>query len=65
MYIKDLKIEPLSEQELVKINGGQITPETSFAHDVAYVIGAIARGIKEFAQAAAEYQSSLPANLKK
>jgi hypothetical protein len=65
MNTDKFNVELLSDQELIQIDGGKMSPGTSFAYDVAYVFGAIARGIKEFAQGAMEYQASLPPNLKK
>ena len=58
-------LELLSHEEIMTISGGAPSKETSFAYDVFWTVGAIARGIWEFAQSAAEFQSSLPANLKK
>jgi hypothetical protein len=61
----NMAIEPLTLDELMVIDGGRITKDTSFEHDLAYVLGAIVRGYYEFVTAAASFQSSLPANLKK
>lgn len=62
---KNLKIKSLSQDELVMMNGGQMTKDTSFAHDFFYVVGYTFRSFYEFVTTAASYQSSLPPNLKK
>ena len=51
----------MSEIEMLDVNGGDLT----FWGWVGYVGGSIARGFHEFTKTAAEYQASLPANLKK
>ena len=51
--------EVLSFDEIVQIEGG------SFWGDTAYVVGATLACIWEFSRSAAEYQQSLPPNLKK
>jgi hypothetical protein len=55
----------LSLEQLHNIEGGGPSPETSFIHDVFFVLGATAKGIITLAKTAMDYQSSLPANLKK
>lgn len=52
-------LKELSLDQLQSIEGG------SFWYDAAYFIGATAKAIWTFTQDAVEYQSSLPANLKK
>ena len=49
----------LNQHELLSLEGG------SFWHDAAYLLGATAKCIWVFAKTAGEFQSSLPANLKK
>jgi hypothetical protein len=49
----------LTRENALVISGG------SFWGDAAYVLGATLRCIWEFSKTAAEFQSSLPANLKK
>jgi len=61
----NMTMEPLTQDELMAIDGGRPTTGTSFAEDVGYIIGLIARSYYEFVTAAASFQSSLPANLKK
>jgi hypothetical protein len=51
----------MSEMEMSNINGGDL----GFWGWLGYVAGATARGFYEFSKTAAEYQASLPANLKK
>lgn len=58
-------MEVLSSDEISLINGGGDTKETGFWHDLAYVVGATLACIWEFSRSAAEYQHSLPPNLKK
>jgi hypothetical protein len=60
-----LNLRSLTRDELMATNGGEITKDTSFAYDLFYVIGLIGRGLYEFATTAADYQASLPPNLKK
>lgn len=60
-----MQIEPLTQDELMVVVGGQITTETSLAYDIFYIVGLIGRGYYEFVTAAASFQSSLPANLKR
>lgn len=55
----------LSSEELILVNGGEITKETSIFEDIAFVLGRTARCIWEFSKTGVEYQHSLPANLKK
>jgi natural product precursor len=52
-------LKSLSEQELCDLNGG------SFWGDLAYVAGATIKCVVVFCKTAAEYQASLPPNLKK
>ena len=49
----------LTVEQIMTIEGG------SFWYDAAFAIGATAHAIWVFAQSAAEYQQSLPPNLKK
>jgi len=58
-YRSDLMF--LSDNEMNTINGGG----DGFWYTVGYVIGATVKGLYVFTKTAAEYQSSLPANLKK
>jgi len=51
--------EPLSVNDLIAIDGGGLWG------DISYLCGATLRCIREFTKIAAEYQCSLPANLKK
>lgn len=55
----------LSNVELIQINGGEITKDSSIFHDIAFIFGRTIRCFWEFSKGAAEYQHSLPANLKK
>jgi hypothetical protein len=57
-------LSELSLEQLQCIEGG-VDEGTSFWYDVFYTIGATAKGIVTFAKTAMDYQSSLPANLKK
>jgi hypothetical protein len=59
--LNELKYEltALSHDELCTVNGG------GFWGTLGYVIGATAKSIYIFAKSAADYQASLPANLKK
>lgn len=50
---------PLSFNELAALEGGSIYG------DLAYLFGATLRCFREFTKTAAQYQCSLPANLKK
>lgn len=59
------ELKSLTQEELMTINGGEITRDTSFAYDLFYVVGLFARGMYEFVKGAAEFQASLPPNLKK
>jgi len=58
-------LKSLTQDELVMINGGEITKDSSFSHDIAYILGYIARSYYEFVTAAASFQAALPPNLKK
>ncbi len=60
-----MEFQSLALNELMVIDGGRITADTSFAYDLAYLTGLFARGYYEFVTAAASFQSSLPPNLKK
>jgi hypothetical protein len=60
-----LEFQSLTLDELMVIDGGRITADTSFAYDLAYLTGLFVRGYYEFVTAAASFQSSLPPNLKK
>ena len=53
-------LSPLDVTEMQDINGG-----TSVWEWVGWVAGQTVRCFEEFTRTAAEYQSSLPANLKK
>ena len=55
----------LSEEELILINGGEITRDSSIFEDFAFVFARTVRCIWEFSKGAVQYQHSLPANLKK
>jgi hypothetical protein len=61
----NMNLKTLSAEQLMNVNGGEITKDTSFAHDLFYILGLTARGFYEFVTGAAEYQSSLSPNLKK
>ena len=60
-----LEVILLTQDELMLIGGGGITTGSSFGKDVGYILGLMARSYYEFVTAAASFQSSLPANLKK
>lgn len=60
-----MKMKSLSQDELVTMSGGEITKDTSAAHDFFYLVGYTFRSFYEFVTTAASYQSSLPPNLKK
>ena len=62
---QNMKIELLTRDELMVIDGGRITTESSFAEDLAYCLGLLARSYYEFVTTAASFQSSLPSNLKR
>ena len=47
MNLAELNLEPLSELEEVRIDGGR-----SFWYDLAYCVGATARGFQAFADGA-------------
>jgi hypothetical protein len=55
----------LSLDQLQSIEGGGPTPESSFWYDIGYVAAASLKTFWTFAKTAVDYQSSLPANLKK
>ena len=61
----DVNIKPLSHEEIMIVNGGEMTKSTSSAYDFFYIVGITVRGFYEFVTGAAAYQSSLPPNLKK
>jgi hypothetical protein len=61
----DMNIKSLSREELMIVNGGEMTKDTSSAYDFFYVVGITFRGLYEFITGAAAYQASLPPNLKK
>ncbi len=52
--------QSLSTQDMIQTNGGG-----NLIYDIFYVAGATLRCLREFTKAAAEYQASLPPNLKK
>jgi len=61
----NLKVKSLIQDELVMINGGEMTRDTSFAYDFFYIVGLTGRSLYQFVIDAASFQSSLPPNLKK
>lgn len=58
----DFALQEMSFQELSEVYGGE---DRSLLGDLAHAAGYTLRCIWEFSKQAAEYQSSLPANLKK
>ena len=60
-----LKIKSLSLEQMMMVNGGEMTRDTSAAYDLFYIVGITVRGFFEFVTGAAAYQASLPPNLKK
>jgi hypothetical protein len=62
---QNLKVKSLSQDQLMMVCGGEITKDTSAAYDLFYIIGVGFRSFYEFVTGAAEYQASLPPNLKK
>lgn len=60
-----LKTKSLTEEELITVNGGEITKDTSAAYDLFYIIGVGFRSFYEFVTGASAFQASLPPNLKK
>jgi hypothetical protein len=62
---QNINLKSLTHEQLIIVNGGEITKSTSAAYDLFYAIGLTFRGFYEFVSGAAEYQSSLPPNLKK
>ena len=60
-----LKTKSLTEEQLMTVNGGEITKSTSAAYDLFYIMGVGFRSLYEFVTGAAAYQASLPPNLKK
>lgn len=62
---KNINLNSLSAEQLMNVNGGEMTRDTSFAYDLFYILGLTGRGIYEFVTGAASYQASLPPNLKK
>ena len=61
----NLNIKSLNAEQLMTINGGEITTGTSASYDLFYLIGLGFRSFYEFVKGAAEFQASLPPNLKK
>ena len=61
----ELKVKSLSHEQMMMVNGGEMTKGTSAAYDFFYIIGISVRGFYEFVTGAAAYQASLPPNLKK
>ena len=55
----------LPQEQLLKVNGGEVTRDTSAAYDLFYIVGISFRSFYEFVTGAATYQASLPPNLKK
>ena len=49
----------------MRINGGEITKDTSASYDLYYILGLTVRSFYEFVVGAASFQASLPPNLKK
>ena len=62
---KNLNLKSLTQEQLMIVNGGEMTRDTSLAYDVFYIFGVTLRGFYEFVTGAADYQASLPPNLKK
>jgi hypothetical protein len=60
-----LNITSLSGEQLMMVNGGEITKDTSAAYDLYYIFGLTVRSFYEFVVGAAAFQASLPPNLKK
>ena len=58
-------LESLPQEQLLKVNGGEVTRDTSAAYDLFYIVGISFRSFYEFVTGAATYQASLPPNLKK
>ena len=60
-------VRELSVQEMLLCNGGGdgVTTETSLIQDISFYVGRTARGFWEWCKMAAEFQESLPPNLKK
>jgi len=63
--MEKLNLTSLSQEQLMMVNGGEITKDTSAAYDLYYIFGLTVRSFYEFVVGAAAYQSSLPPNLKK
>ena len=61
----ELKVKSLSHEQMMMVNGGEMTRDTSASYDLFYIIGVTVRGFFEFVTGAAAYQASLPPNLKK
>jgi len=61
----NMEVVLLTRDELMVIDGGRITTDSSFAEDLGYILGLMARSYYEFVKGAASFQSTLPANLKK
>jgi len=60
-----LNLKSLPQEQLLKVNGGEVTRDTSAAYDLFYIVGISFRSFYEFVTGAATYQASLPPNLKK
>ncbi|HMG88937.1 MAG TPA: hypothetical protein VK589_02720 [Chryseolinea sp.] len=60
-----LNLTSLSREQLMMVNGGEITKDTSAAYDLYYIFGLTLRSYYEFVVGAASFQASLPPNLKK
>jgi hypothetical protein len=62
---QNMNVRSLSQEQLMIVNGGEITKDTSSAYDFFYFVGLTFRSYYEFVTGAASYQASLPPNLKK
>lgn len=62
---QNMNVKSLSQEQLMIVNGGEITKNTSSAYDFFYVVGLTFKSFYEFVTTAASYQASLPPNLKK
>lgn len=62
---KKLNLRSLTQEQLMIVNGGEMSRDTPLAYDLFYIVGISLRGFYEFVTGAAAYQASLPPNLKK
>ena len=60
-----MEVELLTHDELMTIDGGRITTDSSLGEDVGYVLGVMFRCYYDFVTGAASFQSSLSPSLKK